>query len=106
MKIDFVGKKAIMASEKHFNGELNEDMMSLLVSKVIRNATHVGQSDRSNGSHSPAKIVWGDYNNRTYAVVLDTNNIKKGIATVISFYDINENTREAKAIRFGMKKVR
>ena len=98
-------EKAMSASDKHFNGKLTAADMNTLARKVIMNATHTGTSDRSNGSYAPAKIVWGIYNNTTFAVVLDSKDITKGIATVVSFYDLNPTTINTKATRFGMKKV-
>ena len=80
--------------------------MTTIASFLIKRAEYVGQSDRSNGNYAPAKIIWSVYNKTTYAMVIDSKDIKKGIATIISFYDINESTKEHKAKRFGMRKVR
>ena len=104
MIIEFVGNKARMASDKHFGGELSNAQMKALVSKVIRNATHVGTSDRANAGHIPAKIVWGDYAGVKFGVVLDGKDIRNGKATVISFYDVHNVEHKAK--RFGMKEVK
>ena len=104
MRVQFVGNKAQLASEKHFNGALSEEQMKLLVSKVIRNASYVGSSDRANAGHTVSRIVWGEYNGVLYAAVLDGKDVKKGVATVISFYDVRN--AEVKAKRFGMKKVK
>ena len=104
MRVEFVGKKAEMASDKHFAGKLSVTEMKTLVSKVIRNASHVGVSDRANPGHTPAKIIWGDYAGITFGVVIDGKDIKKGIATVVSFYDVHN--KEHKAKRFGMKEVK
>ena len=104
MHIEFVGNKANIASAKHFNGALTEDMMKVLVKKIVTNATHVGKSDRANGSHTVARIIWGDYNGKTYAVVADGEDIKKNKITVISFYDVHN--KEIKAKRFNMKEIK
>ena len=48
MRVEFVGNKAKMASEKHFGGKLDDAQMKLLVIKVIKNAKYVGVSDRAN----------------------------------------------------------
>ena len=106
MIVEFVGNKAEVASEKHFNGQLSVTQMKLLVSKVIRNAAYVGRSDRSNPGHAPARIIWGFYNDVMYGVVIDGNDIYKGKATVVSFYDVSAHTVEHKAKRFGMKSVK
>ena len=104
MRVEFVGNKAKMASEKHFGGRLTDQDMKALVIKVIKNATHTGFSDRSNGNHSPARIVWGDYAGVKFAIVMDGEDVKKGLVTVVSFYDVHN--AEHKAKRFGMKEVR
>ena len=57
MIIEFVGNKAQMASAKHFNGAFSEAQMKQLAAKVIKNATHIGTSDRANAGHTPAKII-------------------------------------------------
>ena len=106
MIIQWVGNKATMASEKHFNGQFNEQQMSAIVKIVLKNATHKGMSDRSNAGHPPSTIIWGAINGTSYAVVMDSNDIKQGRITVISFYDINEKTKEHKAKRFGMKGIK
>ena len=107
MKVQsFVGNKAEVANEKHFNGRLSADQMKLLVSKVIRNAAYVGRSDRSNPGHAPARIIWGFYNDVMYGVVIDGNDIRKNKATVVSFYDVSSHTVEHKAKRFGMKPIK
>ena len=104
MRVEFVGNKAKMASEKHFGGKLTEAQMKLLVIKVIKNATHVGESDRANAGHTTAKIIWGEYNNTLFGMVVDGKDIKKNLVTVISFYDVHNP--EVKAKRFNMKKVK
>ena len=106
MLIEFVGNKAQMASAKHFNGAFSEAQMKQLAAKVIKNATHIGTSDRANAGHTPAKIIWGTFNNTTFAIVADGKDIKKNKVTIVSFYDVNESTTEVKAKRFGMKKVK
>ena len=104
MIIEFVGNKAQMASDKHFGGKLSVSEMKALVSKVIRNATHVGVSDRANKGHIPARIIWGDYAGVKFGVVIDGKDVKKGKATVVSFYDVHNVEHKAK--RFGMKEVK
>ena len=104
MRVQFAtAYKAQDASDKHFNGQLTVDQMTQLASKIIRSATHIGVSDRSNGSYAPAKIVWSSINGTTYAVVIDSKDIAKGIATVISFYDVRNVASKAK--RFNMKAI-
>ena len=103
MLVEFIGKKAEMASSKHFGGKLSATQMKELVIVIIKNAEYVGQSDRSNGRYAPAKIVWATVAGITMAVVLDSNDIAKNKATVISLYDVRNV--EVKAKRFGMKKV-
>ena len=98
--------KAMMASDKHFNSQYTAEEMTTIATFLIKRAEYVGKSDRSNGSYAPAKIIWSVYNGTTYAMVIDSKDIKKGVATIISFYDVNESTKEHKAKRFGMKKVR
>ena len=98
-------EKAVMASNKHFNGAFTAQQMTQVATAMIRKADMVGTSDRSNGNYAPAKIVWATFNGTKYAVVLDSKDIKKGIATIISFYDINPSTEAAKVARFNMKKV-
>ena len=95
--------KAIEASNKHFNGKLDVSMMVALASKIIRNAEYVGKSDRANGTHAVSRIVWSTINGTMYSVVIDGKDISKGIATIISIYDVHNV--EVKAQRFGMKKV-
>ena len=104
MRVEFVGNKARMASEKHFGGKLDDAQMKLLVIKVIKNAKYVGVSDRANAGHTPARIIWGEYNNTLFAVVIDGEDVKKGKATVVSFYDVQN--AETKAKRFNMKEVK
>ena len=99
-------EKAIMASSKHFNNQYTPNEMTTIATYLIKRAEYVGQSDRSNGNYAPAKIIWSIYQGTTYAMVIDSKDIKKGIATIISFYDVTESTKEHKAKRFGMKKVR
>ena len=98
-------EKAMSASTKHFNGAFTAQQMTQVATAMIRKADMVGQSDRSNGNYAPAKIVWATFNGTKYAAVLDSKDIKKGIATIISFYDINPSTEAAKIARFSMKKV-
>jgi len=98
-------EKAMMASNKHFNGAFNAKEMTTVATAMIKRADMVGTSDRSNGNYAPAKIVWATFNGTKYAVVIDSKDIKKGIATIISFYDINPSTEAAKVARFNMKKV-
>jgi len=104
MLVEFVGKKASIASEKHFNGKKTEAEMKLLVLKVIKNAEYVGKSDRANAGHTVARIIWGTVDGVLYGIVIDGNDIKKNKATVVSFYDVHN--AEHKAKRFGMKKVK
>lgn len=104
MRITWVGNKRELANEKHFNSALTKEQVDLLVLKVIKNVTHVGQSDRSNGSHSPAKILWGNYNGKTYAIVMDSKKLKSNVVEIISFYDVFN--KEHKAKRFDMKEVK
>jgi len=104
MQVEFVGNKAEMASQKHFGGKLSVAEMKSLVIKVIMNATHVGKSDRANAGHAVARIIWGDYAGVKFGVVVDGNDIKKGKATVVSFYDVHNVEHKAK--RFGMKEVK
>ena len=99
-------EKAMMASNKHFNGQFNATQMTQVATAMIRKAIMVGTSDRSNGSYPPAKIIWGKFNDTKYAVVLDSKDIKKGIATIISFYDINPSTEAAKVKRFNMTTIK
>ena len=99
-------EKAMLASNKHFSGNYTPEEMTTIATYLIKRAEYVGQSDRSNGNYAPAKIIWSIYNGTTYAMVIDSKDIKKGIATIISFYDVTESTKEHKAIRFGMRKVR
>ena len=96
---------AKLATNKHFNGAFNTTQMTTVATAMIKRADMVGISDRSNGSYAPARIVWATFNGTKYAVVLDSKDIKKGIATIISFYDINPSTEAAKISRFNMKKV-
>ena len=95
--------KAIEASNKHFNGELNLAQMTSLASMIIRKAEYVGKSDRANAGHTVARIVWATINGTMFAVVLDGKDIAKGIATVVSIYDVHNVSVKAK--RFNMKKV-
>ena len=96
--------KAIEASDKHFNGKYTVAQMNQLAAKIIMNAEYVGQSDRANKGHTVAKIVWSTLNGVVFAVVIDGKDIAKGIATVISMYDVRNV--ETKAKRFKMKKVK
>lgn len=95
--------KANEASNKHFNGKLTAAQMNQLAGKIIMNAEYVGKSDRANGSHAVARIIWSTINGTMFAVVIDGKDIAKGIATVVSMYDVHNV--EVKAKRFGMKKV-
>ena len=95
--------KALEASDKHFNGKLDYTMMVSLARKIIMNAEYVGKSDRANGTHAVSRIIWSSINGTMYAVVIDGKDIAKGIATVISIYDVHNV--EVKAKRFNMKKV-
>ena len=99
-------EKAMMASNKHFSGSYTPEEMTTIATFLLKRAEYVGKSDRSNGKYDPARIIWSIYQGTTYAIVIDSKDIKKGIATIISFYDVNESTKEHKAKRFGMKKVR
>ena len=103
MRVQWVGNKATMSSTKHFNGALTATQMTQLAIKVITNATHTGASDRANGTHAVSRIIWGDFNGTTYAIVCDGADIKKGIVTIISFYDVRNVASKAK--RFNMKAV-
>ena len=98
-------EKAMMASTKHFNGNYTAEEMTTIATFLLKRADYVGQSDRSNGNYAPAKIIWSIYQGTTYAMVIDSKDIKKGIATIISLYDVNDKTKEHKAKRFGMRKV-
>ena len=105
MQVQFATEyKAIEASAKHFNNKYTAKQMNGLAAKIIMNAEYVGQSDRANGSYAPAKIVWATINGTMYAVVIDGKDIAKGIATIVSIYDVHNV--EVKAKRFGMKKVK
>ena len=104
MKVVWVGNKRDMANTKHFGGKLSEEQMDLLVHKVIKNATHVGISDRANKGHTPARILWGDYAGTKFAIVIDGQKIKKNVCEIVSFYDVHN--AEHKAKRFGMKEVK
>ena len=103
MKIRFVGNKAIQASEKHFNGELDEHQMKLLAKTIIDHKTHLGKSDRSNGSYAPAYIVWGEVDGITYQLTIDSADIKLGYYTIVSFFDVRNPEHKAK--RFNMKRI-
>ena len=97
--------KAMEASSKHFNSKLNIAQMRQVAALIIKKATYVGKSDRANAGHSVARIVWSEINGTTYAVVLDGNDVKRNIATVVSMYDVTEESKETKIKRFNMKKV-
>ena len=103
MQVEFIGNKAQLASDKHFGGKLTEAQMAQLVVRVIKNADYIGQSDRSNGTFTPARIIWSEVAGIMIAVMLDGADAAKGKATVISIYDVNNHEHKAK--RFGMKKV-
>ena len=106
MQITWIGQKRELANAKHFSSSLTSSQMDLLVKKVIKNATHVGISDRRNGDHQPARILWGDYAGSKYAVVTDGIKLRKNKCEIISFYNINPSTMETKAKRFNMKEVK
>ena len=55
-------EKAVMASNKHFNGAFTAAQMTQVATAMIRKADMVGTSDRSNGNYAPAKIVWATLN--------------------------------------------
>ena len=103
MLVEFVGNKAQMASNKHFNGQFNEQQMKGIAMLIIKKAEYIGTSDRANAGHTPARIIWSSFNGTMYALVIDGKDIKKNKATIISMYDVNNV--EVKAKRFGMKKV-
>ena len=104
MKVIWVGKKAELASAKHFNGSKTKEEMTLLALKVIKNATHTGFSDRANKGHEVARIIWGTVDGVLYGMVIDGLKVKKNIVEIVSFYDVHN--AEVKAERFGMKKVK
>ena len=104
MQVRFVGNKAQQASNKHFGGKLSDAQMSQLVRTTIKNRTHVGESDRANNGHTTAKVVWGLVGSITIGLVLDGNDIKRNIATVVSVYDVHNVASKAK--RFNMKEVK
>ncbi len=104
MRIEFIGQKAEMASAKHFNNKLSTAQMKQLANKIIVNAEYVGKSDRSNGSHEPAKIIWSTIAGITMAIVIDSKDIRKNKATIISMYDVRNV--EVKAKRFNMKRIK
>ncbi len=103
MRIEFIGKKAEMASSKHFGGKLTADQMKKIAEMIIRSPEYIGESDRSNGRFPPAKIIWSTISGITMSIVIDSNDIAKNQATIISMYDVRNV--EVKAKRFGMKKV-
>ena len=105
MKVVWVGNKAELASNKHFNGKFNQADMTKLAIKVIKSATHVGRSDRANPGHSVSKIVWGQVDGVEFAIVMDGDKIKKNIVEIVSFYDVSVQSRETKIERFAMKKI-
>ena len=83
-----------MASTKHFNGNYTAEEMTTIATFLLKRADYVGQSDRSSGNYDPAKIIWSIYQGTTYAMVIDSKDIKKGIATIIlSLIHISEPTR-------------
>ena len=96
--------KAIEASNKHFNGKYTVAQMNQLAAKVIMNAEYVGHSDRANPGHTVAKVVWSTINGVLFGVLLDGKDISKGIATVVSMYDVHNKATKMK--RFNMKKVK
>lgn len=102
-RIQWVGNKRQQANEKHFNGALSPDQLDQLVTKVIHNCTHVGYSDRCNGPHGPAKILWGFFAGRSYGLVLDAKAVKEGKVLIVSFYDLNPASISYKAKRFNMR---
>ena len=106
MKVVWVGNKADLASKKHFGGQFNQADMTKLAIKVLKNATHVGRSDRANAGHSVSRIVWGQVAGVEFAIVMDGDKIKKNIVEIVSFYDVSPQSREYKINRFAMKKVK
>ena len=54
-------EKAMMASNKHFNGQFNVAQMTTVATAMIKRADMVGTSDRANGNYAPAKIVWATF---------------------------------------------
>lgn len=105
MKIEFVGDKARLASEKHFNGAFTPDEMTQLVRTIVKNRTHLGMSDRGNNGHNPALIIWGDYAGVTFQITVDSVHIKRGLMTVVAFYDVSGKSKEYKRQRFNMQPV-
>ena len=101
MLVEFVGRKAQMANEKHFGGKLTIEQMKQLVVKTIKNAKFVGESDRANQGHIPAKIVWGEVHGIMIGLILDGKDIRRNKATVVSIYDVQN--AEHKAKRFNMR---
>jgi hypothetical protein len=102
-KIQWVGDKRQQANEKHFNGALSATQLDDLVTRVIKGCTHVGYSDRSNGPHGPAKILWGQFTGRYYGLILDAKAVAAGKVLIVSFYDLNPDTIATKAKRFNMR---
>ena len=64
-------EKAMMASNKHFNGAFTATQMTTVATAMIKKADMVGISDRSNGSYAPARIVWATFNTTAYLVPLN-----------------------------------
>ena len=106
MKVVWVGNKRAMANNKHFGGKLSNAQMDQLILKVIKNATHVGQSDRSNPGHVPAKIIFGEYAGIKFGMIIDGLKVKKNVVEIVSFYDITPSSYEHKLERFNMKEVK
>lgn len=98
-------KKAMIASQKHFLGEFNTEEMSAVVSMLLKNVTMIGTSDRANPGFEPATIFWADCEGTTYNIVLDSTDLKKNLATVISLYVIEDADRDYKINRFNMEGI-
>lgn len=105
MEIRFIKGKALEASAKHFNNEFNESEMVEIVRQVVNNRTHTGKSDRANPGHTPANIIWGDLYGTTYQITYDSIDIRKGLMTVVAFFDVNPQTKHRKTKRFNLKEV-
>ena len=98
--------KAKAASEKHFMGAFNAEEMTAIVRLLLKKASLVGRSDRANPGYTPATIVWAENEGTTFCIILDTEDLKKDIATVVSFYDVVPSQYEHKAKRFNMKRMK
>ena len=97
--------KALMASNKHFEGKFSANQMTVLVGMLLKNITMVGVSDRANPGFEPAVIYWAEYKGTTYNIVLDSADLKKDLATVVSMYVINDSDRDYKIKRFKMEGI-